>query len=58
MPISKIVRRWIDEEYEEHDREQRIAAAERLCAMEIEDVPDPEELNRQAESTYGVPALR
>jgi len=51
-PASEVVREIIDEAYENVLREKRIAAARELAAMEIEDVPDPETLSRQLESTY------
>lgn len=51
---SAVLRQAIDHLYEEIMREERHRAIEELCAMEIEDMPDPEELNRQLESTYDV----
>jgi predicted transcriptional regulator len=54
VSISDIVRRLIDQEYEEELRQRRIAAVERMARMEVEDVPDPEELSRQLDETYSV----
>lgn len=51
-PISEVVRRMIDDAYEDVMRERRRKAVERMVAMEIEDVPDPETLSRQLEATY------
>ncbi len=55
--VSDVLRALIHEAYTEIDRERRRQAAERLCALEIEDVPDPEELTRQLESTHDLPDL-
>ena len=54
VSISDIVRRLIDQEYEEEMRQRRIAAVERMARMEVEDVPEPEELSRQLDETYSV----
>ncbi len=51
-PVSEVVRGMIDRVYEEVDREERLRAARELCAMAIEDMPDPETLSRQLEETY------
>ena len=37
---------------EDDDRARRMAAVARLCALEIEDVPDPETLSRELTRTY------
>ena len=50
--ISETVRLLIDRMYEAASRERRIQAAARLAAMEVEDVPEPEELSRQLNETY------
>ncbi|MBI4202848.1 MAG: hypothetical protein HY532_07050 [Chloroflexi bacterium] len=47
VPTSEVVRRLIDEAYEDALRERRIRAALEMAQMEIEDVPDPETLGRQ-----------
>lgn len=57
IPVSEVVRQFIDEAYEEIARARRIEAARRIAAMEIEDVPDPETIKRQSESSYGVPDI-
>ena len=51
-PISELVRRLIDQAYEETLRERRARAARELGRLEIEDVPDPATLSRQLEDTY------
>lgn len=53
-PAAEMVRQAIDYFYEEAQRERRHRAIEAICAMEIEDMPDPEELSRQLASTYDV----
>lgn len=52
QPVSTIVREMIDRTYEEVCRKRREEAAERICRMEIEDVPDPETLREQLARTY------
>ena len=49
---SEAVRRAIDEAWEEKARERRKEALERLSALEIEEMPDPDELKRQNEEIY------
>ena len=49
--ISEVVR-MIDDAYEDVMRERRRAAVQRLVAMEIEDVPDPETLSRELEAAH------
>ena len=50
--ISDVVRGMIDDAYEEIMLERRRAAARRLAAMEVEDVPDPETLSRELEAAH------
>ena len=53
---SEAVRRAIDEAHLKMVEERRKRALERILAFEgIEDVPEPEELRRQLESTHDVP---
>ncbi|MCY3505273.1 MAG: ribbon-helix-helix protein, CopG family [Chloroflexi bacterium] len=52
VPISEVVRRLIDDAWEEVMRARRIAAVERMAQLEIEDVPDPDTLSRELEKTY------
>ena len=54
VSVSDIVRRLIEQEYEEEMRERRIAAAERLGSMQIGEALEPDELNKLLESTYDV----
>jgi hypothetical protein len=51
-PMATVVRDAIDRMYEATDRERRRAIARELGAMEIEDVPGPEELARQLDSAH------
>lgn len=55
VTVSEAVRAMIDRALEEADRAERRRAAEALCRLEIEDVPDPEELSRQLDETYAIP---
>ena len=57
-PISEVVRRLIDDAYEEIMLERRRAAVERMAAMEIEDVPDPETLSRELEAAHEPGGIR
>lgn len=50
--VSEVVRRLIDLAYEERMRERRRQAAREIGEMQIEAMPDPEELSRQLEATY------
>ena len=51
--VSELVRALIEESYEEEVARERVAAAERIGAMEVEDVPPPEELKRQFTEVHG-----
>ena len=51
-PISEVVRRLINDAYEEIMRERRIRAAETLASLEVEDPPDPEQLSRELEAAH------
>lgn len=53
-PASEVVRRAIHRLYEDEMRERRRLAVERLAAMEVEEMPEPDELSRQLASTYDV----
>jgi hypothetical protein len=53
-PVSETVRRIIDKAYDDIMMARRKRAAEELGKLQIEDVPDPEELSRQLDSTYDV----
>ena len=51
-PISEVVRRLINDAYEEIMRERRMRAVERLVSLEVEDPPDPEQLSRELEAAH------
>ena len=51
-PISDVVRRLIDDAYEEVLRERRRQAVERLIKLEVEDPPDPAALSRELEAAH------
>jgi predicted DNA-binding protein len=53
-PVSRVVRELIDEAYEDVLRERRRRAVEVIASLEIEEMPDPDELSRQLDSTYDV----
>ena len=53
---SAVVGQLINHAYDDV-RRRRLEAARRLGELEVEDVPDPETINRQSESTYGVEPL-
>lgn len=52
--ISDAVRLLLDRGFEEWMKERRRLAVKRIAAMEIEEMPDPEELARQMDSMYDV----
>jgi hypothetical protein len=54
-PVSTIVRELIDRAYEEVMLQRRREAVRRIAAMQIEDLPDPDELSQQLDSTYDTP---
>lgn len=56
-PVSRVIRELIDQAHEEVDLTRRKAAVLALIGMEIEDVPDLEELSRQLDETYALPDL-
>jgi Arc/MetJ-type ribon-helix-helix transcriptional regulator len=49
---SMVIREAVRRLHEDYRRERRRLAVERIAAMEIEDMPDPEELARQMNSRY------
>ena len=51
-PISEVVRCLIDDAYEGIMRERRMAAAERLAALAVEDPPDAATLSRELEAAH------
>ena len=51
-PTSDVVRRLIDDAWEAMMLERRMAAVERLIALNVEDVPDPDILSRQLANKY------
>ncbi len=57
LPVSAVVRGMIDETYETVHRDERLRAVRELAGLCVEDVPDPEALSRQLESTYATPDI-
>jgi hypothetical protein len=55
-PLSTVVRELIDQAYEAVCQERRGRAVEEMARLEIEDLPDPDELNRQLDAMYDWPA--
>ena len=51
-PMSDVVRSLIDEAWEAMMLERRKAAVERLIALNVEDVPDPDTLSRELGERY------
>ena len=51
-PISEIVRRLIDDAYEDVVQKRRVQAVERLTRLEAEAPPDPETLSRDLEAAH------
>ena len=52
MPISDVVRRLIDDAYEDVMRKRRLEAVERMANLNIEDVPDAATLSRELEKAH------
>jgi predicted DNA-binding protein len=57
VPVSELVREWIDKEYEAISWERRRLAVERIAQAQVEEMPDPDTLSRQLDETYAVPDL-
>ncbi len=51
-PISEIVRRLIDDAYEDVIQKRRRQAVERLTRLEVEDPPDADTLSRELEAAH------
>lgn len=57
--MSNVIRELIDRAYEELDRARRLRAVEELSKMNLFDVGEPEDLEREIETMYdGLPGLR
>ena len=52
MPISEVVRRLIDDAYEDVMRKRRREAVERLVSLNAECPPDPAELSKILEEAH------
>ena len=52
VPISEVVRRLIDDAYEEAVQKRRHDAVARLVRLEVEDPPDPATLSRELEEAH------
>jgi len=50
--VSEVMREAVRRLHEEYRRERRRLAVDRIAAMEIEEMPEPEELARQMNSMY------
>ncbi|HEU0074148.1 MAG TPA: hypothetical protein VFS30_09060 [Dehalococcoidia bacterium] len=50
--VSDTVRELIDQAYEDEAREHRLKLVREIAGLNIEDVPDPEELSRQLAQTH------
>ena len=51
--VSETARRFMGQGYEEWMKWRRKEAVRRISEMEIEDVPDPEELSQQLAEAHG-----
>ena len=56
--ISEVVRRLIDDAYEDDLRAWRHQLVSEMAALNIEDVPEPDELCRQLNAKYDFERLR
>lgn len=57
--MSDVIRELIDRAYEDLDRARRLHAVEELGKMNLFDVGEPEDLEREIETMYdGLPGLR
>ena len=51
-PISQVVRRLIDDAYEDVMRKRRRKAVERMVNLNVEDLPDATTLSRELEKAH------
>ncbi len=51
-PISQVVRRLIDDAYEDVMRKRRRKAVERMVNLNVEDLPDAATLSRELEKAH------
>jgi uncharacterized protein (DUF1778 family) len=56
-PVSDVLRALIDKAWQEAWRTRMLRAIEEISQLNIEDVPDPDELSRQLDETYALPDL-
>ena len=52
VSISEVVRRLIDDAYDDIVRARRSQAIEQLIGMNVEDPPDPDTLSRELEAAH------
>lgn len=55
--VSEVVRRLIDEAYESVLIESRLKLVQEIAGLNVEDVPDPDELSRQLNAKYDFTGL-
>lgn len=56
-PVSEVMRQMIDDAYRDIDHAIRMRAVDTLATLNVEDVPDPDELNRQLDTVFNNPNL-
>ena len=52
ISISEVVRRLIDDAYEDVMRKRRLEAVERMVNLNVEDLPDPATLSLELEKAH------
>jgi len=57
LTVSYMVRELIDHAFEDIELEERMRAVEAIANAYVEEVPDPDELSRQLDSTHDIPDL-
>jgi predicted DNA-binding protein len=57
LTLSYAVREMIDMAIEDVELEERIRAVDAIANAEVEEVPEPDELSRQLNSTHDIPDL-
>lgn len=55
VSVAAVVRDLVESGYEDLELAERLAAARRIGALHIEDLPEPEELARQLAETHDSP---
>lgn len=57
VSVSEAVRNMIDRAYEQSRQAERLRVVQEMARLEVDDVPEPAELNRILDDTHAIPDL-